>query len=187
MYLTFIMKKKFLLALFFMGTLSATVAQNLNPILQEMSDGEWQSAYDDLERIMERDTANLEAKFYSGICLTELYRAEEAVELFEQSADLAEDIPMFNVFFAEAYIRVGEIQNAKNVFGKVDIGGVEPEDMLQFIRVRTNINAGERYLLNPDDIIVQNMGSNINTDGAEYSPVMTFDHRSVFFYYQEEC
>ena len=164
-----------------MGVVSISVAQNLNPVLQKMQEDEWQSAYDDLEVIMKKKKKNLEAKFYAGICLTELFRPEEAIELFKQSADLGEDIPMFSVFFAEAYMRAGQVQNAKNTFVKVSSQDIDPADMSQYRRVQANIRAGEKYLPNPKDIIVQNMGSKVNTEGWEFSPVMTADHRSVYF------
>ena len=175
------MKKKILLVVLFMGILSAGIAQNLNPVLAKMGDDEWQSAYDDLEVIMKKKKKNLDAKFYAAICLTQLYRPDEAIALFKLSADLGQDVPMYYVFFAEAYIRAEEIQNAKNIFGRVTRDNIEEPDLPQYRRVQANIRAGEKYLPNPKDIIVQNLGPNINTAEGEYSPVMTSDHRSVFF------
>jgi outer membrane protein OmpA-like peptidoglycan-associated protein len=175
------MKNKILLLVLFMGILSTGIAQNLNPVLAKMGDDEWQSAYDDLEVIMKKKKKNLDAKFYAGICLTNLYRPEEAIELFKLSADLGQDIPMYYVFFAEAYIRAEQIQNAKNIFARAGRDNIDEADMPQFNRVQANIRADEKYLPNPKDIIVQNLGPNVNTDEAEYSPVMTQDHRGVFF------
>jgi len=173
--------KKILLAVLFMGVFSAGIAQNLNPILAKMGDDEWQSAYDDLEGVMQKKKKNIEAKFYAGICLTKLYRPEEAIELFKLSADLGQDIPMYYVFFAEAYIRAEQIQNAKDVFARAGRDNIDEADMPQYTRVQANIRAGEKFLPNPKDIIVQNLGANVNTEEAEYSPVMTQDHRGVYF------
>jgi len=175
------MKKKFLLVVLFMGILSAGIAQNLNPVLAKMGDDEWQSAYNDLEVIMKKKKKSLEAKFYAGICLTELYRPEEAIEMFKLAADLGQDIPMYYVFFAEAYLRAGQIQNAKNTFGRTSKEQMEEADLPDFNQVRANIRASQKYLPNPKDIIVQNLGPNVNTEGWEFSPIMTADHRAVFF------
>jgi tetratricopeptide (TPR) repeat protein len=127
------MKKRFLLGVLFMGLLSAVIAQNLNPILSKMGDDEWQSAYDDLKGIMKKKKKNIEAKFYAGICLTKLYRPEEAIALFKLSAELGPDIPMYYVFFAEAYIRAGRTQDAKNIFARASKDNIEEFDMPQFL------------------------------------------------------
>jgi tetratricopeptide (TPR) repeat protein len=100
-----------------------------------MGDDQWQSAYDDLEGVMKKKNKNIEAKFYVAICLTQLYRPEEPIELFKLSAGLGEDIPIFYVFFAEAYIRAGKTQDAKDIFARAGRNNMEESDMPQFPRV----------------------------------------------------
>ncbi len=176
------MKMKSLLLVFFIGVLSTGVmAQNLNGVLQKMDEQEWQSAYDELEPILKKRKKNLEAKLYAGICLTKLYRADEAIVLLEEAADLGQDIPLYYVFLAEAYLEARQIQKAKNAFGRVTSDQMEEPDMKQYRKTQANIKAAEKYLPNPKDLIVQNMGPKVNTDGGEYSPVMTADHRGIFF------
>ncbi len=160
---------------------SGLMAQKMNNILSDMEDESWQAAYDQLETLMRKKPKNTEAKFFAGICLAELYRPDESIQLFKASADLAQDIPFYYVKFAKAYLLAGQVQNAKNTLAQFDSKDMFDEDKKEYNQVRTNILAAEKYLPNPKDLIVQNLGTNVNTDGSEYSPLMTSDHRGIFF------
>lgn len=175
------MNKRILIVVLFFSIMSAGIAQNFNPILVEMAADEWQTAYDDLEDIMKQRVNNVEAKFYAAICLTKLYRPEEAIKLYELASFYGQRTPMYYVFYAEALVQVGKIKDAGDMLSLADKEKIDEFDMPQYLRVQGNILAGEEYLPYPQEFVVQNFGPRVNTDGWEYSPVMTADHRSVFF------
>ncbi|WP_157716083.1 OmpA family protein [Roseivirga echinicomitans] len=156
-------------------------AQNLNKVYAAMEGGDWEVALEMLEPIIEKNAKNSEVKFLAAICHTERYRLGQAIELFNGATDFAQDSPYFWVKFAKAYLLNGQVDDAEQT-----IRSVRMQDLDNFLRpdyllVSNQIQNAKKYLSNPRGIIIKNLGPNINTEGNEYSQVVTADQRGIYF------
>ncbi len=146
-----------------------------------MEVGDWEVALEMLEPIIEKYDKNSETKFLAAICHTERYRLAQAIELFKGSIDFAQDSPYFWVKFAKAYLLNGQIVEAEQTIRSVRMQDLEDFLRPDYLLVSSQIQNAKKYLSNPKGIIIKNLGPNINTDGNEYSQVVTADQRGIYF------
>tara|TARA_R110000823_G_scaffold295431_4_gene414932 strand:- start:152168 stop:154084 length:1917 start_codon:yes stop_codon:yes gene_type:complete len=146
-----------------------------------MEEGDWEVALGMLEPIIKKNAKNNEAKFLAAICHTERYRLEQAIGLFNESTAFAQDSPYFWVKFAKAYLLNEQIDEAEQTIKKVRMQDLDDFLRPDYLLVSSNIQNAKKYLPNPRDIIIKNLGPNINTEGNEYSQVVTGDQRGIFF------
>ena len=45
----------------------------------------------------------------------------------------------------------------------------------------SQIRAARRYMAEPEDVVISNLGRSINSEGNEYSQVVTTDQRGIYF------
>uniref|UniRef100_UPI0030DCE363 OmpA family protein n=1 Tax=uncultured Roseivirga sp. TaxID=543088 RepID=UPI0030DCE363 len=119
--------------------------------------------------------------FLAAICHTERYRLEQAIGLFNESTAFAQDSPYFWVKFAKAYLLNEQIDEAEQTIKKVRMQDLDDFLRPDYLLVSSNIQNAKKYLPNPRDIIIKNLGPNINTEGNEYSQVVTGDQRGIYF------
>lgn len=50
-----------------------------------------------------------------------------------------------------------------------------------YFKIFNNIQNAKKYLPNPKDVIIENLGPNVNTEGNEYSQVVTYDQMGIYF------
>tara|TARA_R110000796_G_scaffold71409_5_gene162230 strand:- start:101384 stop:103300 length:1917 start_codon:yes stop_codon:yes gene_type:complete len=146
-----------------------------------MEEGDWEVALGMLEPIIKKNAKNNEAKFLAAICHTERYRLEQAIGLFNESTAFAQDSPYFWVKFAKAYLLNEQIDEAEQTIKKVRMQDLDDFLRPDYLLVSSNIQNAKKYLPNPRDIIIKNLGPNINTEGNEYSQVVTGDQRGIYF------
>lgn len=146
-----------------------------------MEEGDWEVALGMLKPIMQKSPKNYEAKFLAAICHTERYRLDEAIEFFKQSTPFAEESPYFWVKFAKAYLLNEQIDDADRTIKRVRMQDLEDFLRPDYLLVSNNIQNAKKYLPNPRDIIIKNLGPNINTEGNEYSQVVTGNQRGIYF------
>lgn len=175
------MKKIVLLSTFLFFVILSAQAQNLNKVYAAMEEEDWEVALGMLEPIIQKRPNNSEAKFLAAICHTERYRLDEAISMFQGSTAFAEESPYFWVKFAKAYLLNQQIDDAERTIRRVRVQDLEEFLRPEYLLVSSNIQNAKKYLPNPKDIIIKNLGPNINTGGNEYSQVVTGDQRGIYF------
>ncbi|WP_339696606.1 OmpA family protein [uncultured Roseivirga sp.] len=175
------MKSAIIFSFLLLCLTTVSQAQNLNKAYAAMEEGDWEVALGMLEPIIKKNAKNNEAKFLAAICHTERYRLEQAIGLFNESTAFAQDSPYFWVKFAKAYLLNEQIDEAEQTIKKVRMQDLDDFLRPDYLLVSSNIQNAKKYLPNPRDIIIKNLGPNINTEGNEYSQVVTGDQRGIFF------
>lgn len=159
----------------------AAQAQNLNKVYGAMDEGDFEVALGFLEPIMKKKPKNYEAKMLAAICHTERYRLDEAIALFKEAAPVGKDTPFYYVKFAKAYLLDEQIAAAEQTIRRVRTKDLDEFLKPEYLLVSSNIQNAKKFLPNPADIIIKNLGPNINSDGNEYSQVVTADQRGIYF------
>tara|TARA_R110002072_G_scaffold1623_3_gene13798 strand:+ start:344 stop:2347 length:2004 start_codon:yes stop_codon:yes gene_type:complete len=175
------MKSAIIFSFLLLCLTTVSQAQNLNKAYAAMEEGDWEVALGMLEPIIKKNAKNNEAKFLAAICHTERYRLEQAIGLFNESTAFAQDSPYFWVKFAKAYLLNEQIDEAEQTIKKVRMQDLDDFLRPDYLLVSSNIQNAKKYLPNPRDIIIKNLGPNINTEGNEYSQVVTGDQRGIYF------
>lgn len=176
------MKRSALLLMAFFVMCSLTLkAQNLNKVYGAMGDGDWEVALSYLEPIIAKKKKNYEAKWLAAICHSERYRFDKSYALFQEALPYAEDDPTFWIPFAKAYLFGGRVDDAERTLTRINQNQLEDYAKPTFFEVFNNIQNAKLYLPNPKEIIVKNLGPNVNTAGNEYSQIVTANQRGIFF------
>lgn len=176
------MKRSALLFVAFIVMCSVTLkAQNLNKVFAAMEEKDWEVALSYLEPIMAKRKKNYQAKWLAAICHSERYRFDKSYALFKEALPYAEDDPSFWIPYANAYLFGGRVDDAERTLRRVNQNLLEDYVKPEYFRVFNNIQSAKTLLPNPKEIIVKNLGQNVNTAGNEYSQVVTTDQRGIFF------
>lgn len=156
-------------------------AQNLNGVYESMAEEDWEVALAQLEPIMERKKKNDEVKWLAAICHMHRYRFEQAFELFKQAEGFAEVDAFYWIPYAQAYLFSGNPEQAERVLRRANIADIEDDFKKDYTKVLSQIRSAQRYMADPEHVVVDNLGPNINSAGNEYSQVVTTDHRGIYF------
>ncbi len=146
-----------------------------------MAEEDWEVALEELEPILAKKKKSYEAMWLAGICHTKRYRMDKAFELFQESAPLAEELPYYWIPYAEAYLVAERVDDAERTLRRLNPSSLEEQDQADWYALFNKIQNARKYLSNPKDIIIKNLGPNVNTEGNEYSQVVTADQMGIFF------
>lgn len=173
---------KRLLVLILLICLSVEVySQKLNTVYQSMAEEDWEVALTKLAPYMGKRRKDPEVYWLAAICHMQRYRFEQSFEYFEVAKEFAEIDPFYYVPYAQAYLFSGNPNEAEKVLRKLNVQSLEPEFKADYLKVQGQIRNAKRFLNNPESYIVQNLGPNINSQGNEYSQVVTTDQRGIYF------
>jgi outer membrane protein OmpA-like peptidoglycan-associated protein/tetratricopeptide (TPR) repeat protein len=175
------MKRVILFSILILCTVTIARAQNLNKAYSAMEEEDWEVALSILEPIIDKKPNNYEAKFLAAICHTERYRLEKAITLFSGATPYAEESPYFWVKFAKAYLLNEQVEDAERTVRRARLQDLDDFLRPEYLLISNNIQNAKKYLPNPKDVIIKNLGPNINTVGNEYSQVVTGDQRGIYF------
>lgn len=146
-----------------------------------MEQEDWEVALSYLEPIMAKKKKNYEAKWLAAICHSERYRFEKSYALFQEALPYAEDDPTFWIPYAQAYLFGGRVDDAERTLRRINQNQLEDYAKPRYFETFNNIQNAKLYLPKPKEIIVKNLGANVNTGGNEYSQIVTADQRGIFF------
>ncbi|MFT6055096.1 MAG: outer membrane protein OmpA-like peptidoglycan-associated protein [Roseivirga sp.] len=175
------MKRVVLFSIFALCISTVVLAQNLNKAYSAMEEEDWEVALSILEPIIQKKPKNYEAKFLAAICHTERYRLDEAITLFSEATAYAKETSYFWVKFATAYLLNENVEDAERTIRKARLQDLDDFLKPDYLLISNNIQNAKKFLPNPNDVIIKNLGPNINTEGNEYSQVVTGDQRGIFF------
>lgn len=117
-----------------------------------------------------------ELSYYKGIALLKLYRQEEALESLEK-AGLA--------IHSEApyYLSLAYLENNQHEAAVAALSSLKKDALREEIisRMNNQLASFDGFFDNQEEVVVQNLGAEINDLGHEYSGIMTKDQQSVVF------
>lgn len=160
---------------------TTTFAQNLNDVYESMALEDWEVALDKLEPILSKKKKRPEALWLAAICHMHRYRFEQSFEYFKQAEDFAEIDPFYYVPFAQAYLYSGNPDQAERVLRRANVAEIDDPFKKDYVKVLSQIRAARRYMAEPEDVVISNLGRSINSEGNEYSQVVTTDQRGIYF------
>jgi outer membrane protein OmpA-like peptidoglycan-associated protein len=175
------MKRVILFSILILCTVTVVQAQNLNKAYSAMEEEDWEVALSILDPIIDKKPKNYEAKFLAAICHTERYRLEKAISMFSEATPYAEETPYFWVKFAKAYLLNEQVEDAERTVRRARLQDLDDFLRPEYLLISNNIQNAKKYLPNPKDVIIKNLGPNINTEGNEYSQVVTGNQRGIYF------
>ena len=174
-------RSAFLLIVFLLLTSLGSYAQNLNKVYGAMAEQDWEVALELLEPIIEKKKKNYEARWLAAICHTERYRFDEAYKLFQEALPFAEVDPSFWIPYAKAYLLGSRVEDAERTLARVNQNQLDDFVKPDYFKVYNNIQNAKKYLPNPKEVIIKNLGPNINTKDNEYSQVVTDDQMGIYY------
>lgn len=175
------MKKTVLFIFLFVFSTSALVGQNINDIYEDMAAERWDAALEQLQPMLEKRRKNEEALWLAAICHMHRYRFEQAFEYFQQAEGYAEIDPFFYVPYAQAYLFSGNPDQAERVLRRASITEIDDFFKKDYTKVLNQVRAAKNFMANPEPVVVENLGAEINSEKNEYSPVMLPDGQGILF------
>ncbi len=131
---------------------------------------------------LKTEPVNASANFYAGLCYLETIHKEKAVPFLEQAYRQDAGInPNILYFLAEAYQNNHQFEKALqtfNAFRNSTKGREVPASLDRHIYECQN---GVRYMADPVKAIIDNIGPVINTQYADYAPVISADESVLVF------
>jgi outer membrane protein OmpA-like peptidoglycan-associated protein len=140
-------------------------------------------AEDEFKRAIGHDSKFIEAYIVLSEVLQTQEKHTEAIGYLEKAISLNPDFyPLIHFYLGESYMKIGHYKEAKKVLETFLIYNTSYH--------ASNANA-KKYIKNCDFAIIakespvpfepKNLGENINTINAEYSPVLTADGQTLIF------
>lgn len=146
------------------------------------------------EFMLEEDPTNANLLYKSGMCLVYLNREIEAIPYFEKAQYSVSK--SYNPFSSlernaptEIYYYLAKSNHSK---GNIDTAFYQYDLFLQNCK-RKHMNydlavlgisqcqVARKLMANPENYVITNMGTTINSSNPEYSPVITIDGTAIFF------
>ncbi|MFH6984468.1 OmpA family protein [Marinoscillum luteum] len=173
------MKSRYALLLAFVLTLviQDAGAQKLKRIKKTINAGLYAKALRMIDTIDQPKEEEQEAlQYYRGVSLLQSYRQEEALAALKKSSPSVDE--KYPYYLTLAYLQNDSLKAAQSAWGQVDTTLLSQEE-LELLTI--HMNAYESIYLNRKDVVVQNLGPTINSEGHEYNAVITKDQKSVVY------
>ncbi|MEZ4987365.1 MAG: tetratricopeptide repeat protein [Saprospiraceae bacterium] len=169
-------------------TTFALQAQRKEDILEEARTYIAAEHYRDALRTFERSKQVLktdtESRFLRAVCLYQVNQLEEAIQLLEALVK-EEKTP-----WPECWWYIGRIYHARHQFSEaasqykrylLTLGGDHPNRAMVIEAIRRCDN-GLRLLHRPAEVVVENMGNAVNTEGDEFAPVLSPNYATRLYF-----
>lgn len=131
--------------------------------------------------------------YYKGICMLMTFKdINQVIELLKSAVQAATSstkadlksgkAPVYVYYYlGMAYFRNSQIADARINYNLFKNAVKDKNWQKVTDRCLAQCDVAEKMILNPLDIKVENLGSQINTEYPEYSPVMSFDRKTLIF------
>ena len=147
-------------------------AQNLRRVKKYLRKESYALALSEIDRLKNTEKREV-LNYYKGVCLLHLYRQEEALDLLLSVSPDIDD--QYYDYLTKAYLENDQLAQAMSSWQKVQ----KPMTSLQMID--QNLSVYKKLDNERKSLIVQNMGSAVNTEGHEYNGMITKDQQSLVF------
>jgi len=161
--------------------------QDIDHLMRELR---YQHAIPILKFLLSSDTANASYLNKLGICYlnTPLMKAksiscfERAVELYRQSNPLHPELPINFYYLMKSYRINDRFLDAIETFGEYsDELNNAPEVLDMIIKEFEMASYGNQLAQDPIEMVFKNLGSHVNTEFVEHSPVISADESVMIF------
>ena len=159
-----------------------------------MHDQIWQEALYVWELMLEDDPANANLNYKAGTCLVKLNKEKDALPYFEKAQyAVAKNYNPFSPLERSAPPELFYyLANSSHTHGQVDTAIVQYQFFLDNVKKKhelyksaklgiTQCKVAQELMNNPKGYVISNLGSGINSEGPDYSPVITIDGSALFF------
>ena len=121
-----------------------------------------------------------------GVCQRETYRFEEAIQSFADTKKNGYSYNDLNLMVAQTYHVANEFKKAETEYEKYGKGLDQSSVTYNEIKAENDqhiqqCQVGARLKANPLEITIQHLDTNINTEYAEYAPLISFE-KDVLIY-----
>ncbi len=153
---------------------------------------EFAKAYDIMDKLYTKKPKNQDYLYMLGvICLNYPERKERAIEIFESLKQSKKDIPEMNYFLGKAYQlnykfdqAITLLNNYIDNFSSIKKPTPEQEEYLANAKKTLNYAKNGKTLIdNKAYCKIENIGKPINSEDAEYVPVISADESILIFTY----
>ncbi len=173
----------FTILLFFVSL--SLIAQSSNGYLKKaksmLKDGNPWGAYPALESAVEEDGSNTIAKFYKGVCEILLETPQKALETFNSLDESAlEGEKVYHHWLGRAYFANGDFDKALRSF-ELYLASGDNELQAETQKYIENIKNAKQVYNSPKKLVVENLGTTINSNFQDYNALVTADHKGIIF------
>lgn len=152
--------------------------------LQFLRSNDYSRALNHFEEALFIDANNTNAAYQAGICHLNLrspFRALELFEVVEKNSNGKPENPEFLFYIGVACYQNQQFFRAQkylNQFEKTIPSGFNRAELEE---VKRRLENATTLYDNPNGFIVENLGPSINSDGPEYSAIVSPDHKTMFY------
>ena len=181
--------KKFITSLCFFALLSNIHAQDptdqVKLILakQKLYAGQYIGALNIYKEVLQKNPNDAAVLYYIGYCQFELKKIDSAIENLKKAIAINKDVkPETHLLLGKIYLSDEKIDDALAEFNtykaSVNKKTSETEDVDVYI---AHCNNAKKYMANPVDVKIENLGEAINSKYDDQSPCITADGRKLVF------
>lgn len=119
---------------------------------------------------------------YATSILKANYHKEQAIPFFETAINSGniEAVKMLGLTYHEMYKFDEAIEQYKKYISLVDTNSKKYKNSDIKLLIINSLNAKE-FVLSPKDVTIENIGDKVNSEFADYAPVVTADDQEIFF------
>lgn len=147
---------------------------------------EFPDYYGAIDRLVVLDSINPEDpeySFYLGFCYYHTYQVRKALPQLQQ-AYLYQNATNLHLYLGETYHRMEMIDSARHHYQlhKKELeAGIANEAYESIDIYIAQCDVAEKFMDNPKDVKIVNLGGNVNTEHPEYAPVISADESQLIF------
>ncbi|MEQ8581598.1 MAG: OmpA family protein [Marinoscillum sp.] len=152
-------------------------AQKLKRIKKAVDAGSYSKALSLIDAIgTPKEGEQAALHYYKGIGLLNSYRQEEALVALKKSTFSVDE--KYPYYLTLAYLENDSLEAAQRTWRHMDTALLTQEEL---DLLTNHLSSYESIYLNRRDVVVQNLGPTINSEGHEYNAVITKDQKSVVY------
>ncbi len=143
-------------------------------------------AYDKYKSLLDKHTNDVYLKYKLGICCVYLSgKHEEALALLDDVQKADKKAVNIDYYLAVAYHRTYQFDRSMELTSALLSNSKTDPALKASLTNLMNYNKnGKELVQNPLPVKIDNLGSPPNTEGSEYSPVLTSDEETIIFTYR---
>ncbi len=160
--------------------------KQLKIIDASMESGSYKTAYANLSELLVKHPNETYLKYKLGICGLHLTEHQgEALKYLNDVYEVDKKATDIEYYLAELCHKNYQFDKALELSSKLLANkNTRPNVKSNIEELRKNCEAGKILFQNPNQVKIENLGSPLNTDAAEYSPVLTSDEESMYYTYR---
>lgn len=182
--------KNILIGLLFLASVATLKAQNLSKegkryvkeAHEYFSAGDYFKALELYQIVEKTDGENVGILYSISICYVNTYRAEKALPYLDKvkNSNKIKD-PMINYYYGVAYHVDHQFDEAIKHYNMFLLNVKEEKEKVKITHYIAQCIYAKDLIAKPVKLKVSNLGKSVNTEFAEYNPVVSADEKTLFF------